>query len=525
MRILVGLLCCVSAFGQYTPPSGGGSGAVWGSITGTLSSQSDLNTALAAKAPLVSPSFTTPTLGVAVATSINKVAITAPASSATLTLADGSSLITSGGNSLTFTTSGATNVTLPTSGTLATVAGTLPITGGTLTGNLLFTDATYDIGASGATRPRDFFLSRNATIGGTVNKVTITPPATGSTLTIADGKTFTASNSLAFTGTDGTSFAFPGVSSTVATLAAANAFTAAQTVTLTSIGTAQTAGASLINSTAAAAGAQQYSPALTLTGRGWKTDATAESQQVDWNIQTQPIQDAANPLAFLAFRSQVNGGGYGLAGGFARYTAGTFSGFSQLHIGSTVPTAAGTSGLFLYGGSSGTGGLVFSGDLFTLYGAALGMRMQISGTDINFGSGGTAVVAGATGLISKYGTITTAGRGVVGIFGSVPLTGQTASIGATNIQCGGAVCAAGTYEVTVYTVVTTTGSGTLTTTIGYTDPAAARTITSAGISTAATNFEQNTYVIRTDGIANITYSTTLSATGTYSIYVTVKRTQ
>lgn len=43
----------------------------------------------------------------------------------------------------------------------------LPIGGGTLTGNLLFTDATYDIGASGATRPRDLFLSRNAVIGGT----------------------------------------------------------------------------------------------------------------------------------------------------------------------------------------------------------------------------------------------------------------------------------------------------------------------------------------------------------------------
>lgn len=38
----------------------------------------------------------------------------------------------------------------------------------TLGGNLLFTDATYDIGASGATRPRDFFLSRNATVGGTL---------------------------------------------------------------------------------------------------------------------------------------------------------------------------------------------------------------------------------------------------------------------------------------------------------------------------------------------------------------------
>ena len=39
---------------------------------------------------------------------------------------------------------------------------------GSMASNLLFVDATYDIGASGATRPRDFFLSRNATIGGTL---------------------------------------------------------------------------------------------------------------------------------------------------------------------------------------------------------------------------------------------------------------------------------------------------------------------------------------------------------------------
>ena len=41
----------------------------------------------------------------------------------------------------------------------------LPLAGGTLTGDLLFTDATYDIGKSGATRPRDGFLSRNLTVG------------------------------------------------------------------------------------------------------------------------------------------------------------------------------------------------------------------------------------------------------------------------------------------------------------------------------------------------------------------------
>lgn len=48
-----------------------------------------------------------------------------------------------------------------------------------------------------------------------INKILITAPATGATLTIADGKTFTASNSLTFTGTDGSSAAF-GTGGTVA---------------------------------------------------------------------------------------------------------------------------------------------------------------------------------------------------------------------------------------------------------------------------------------------------------------------
>lgn len=50
--------------------------------------------------------------------------------------------------------------------TSSTAASTyLPLAGGTLTGDLKFTDATYDIGKSGATRPRDAFFSRNVTVG------------------------------------------------------------------------------------------------------------------------------------------------------------------------------------------------------------------------------------------------------------------------------------------------------------------------------------------------------------------------
>jgi hypothetical protein len=55
------------------------------------------------------------------ASTINKVTVTAPATSSTLTIADGSSLITSGTNSLTLTTTATTNATFP-SGTKTLVA-------------------------------------------------------------------------------------------------------------------------------------------------------------------------------------------------------------------------------------------------------------------------------------------------------------------------------------------------------------------------------------------------------------------
>lgn len=45
-------------FSWKVSSGGGGGGGTWGSITGTLSSQTDLNAALAAKAPLASPTFT-----------------------------------------------------------------------------------------------------------------------------------------------------------------------------------------------------------------------------------------------------------------------------------------------------------------------------------------------------------------------------------------------------------------------------------------------------------------------------------
>ena len=59
-----------------------------------------------------SPSFTTPTLGNATATTVNKITFTQPLTGATLTLANGSTLATSGAYGITLTSTGTTNVTL-----------------------------------------------------------------------------------------------------------------------------------------------------------------------------------------------------------------------------------------------------------------------------------------------------------------------------------------------------------------------------------------------------------------------------
>lgn len=110
-------------------------------------------------------------------------------------------------NSLAFTTNGTTALTLS-SAQAATfagdvnVGGALTLTGGislngnttigdsasdtltinsTITSHLKFTDATYDIGASGATRPRHLYLSGNGVLGGTLGATGLVTATAGVT--------------------------------------------------------------------------------------------------------------------------------------------------------------------------------------------------------------------------------------------------------------------------------------------------------------------------------------------------------
>lgn len=128
-----------------------------------------------------------------------------PAGTGTVT-----SVAVSGGTT-GLTTSGGpitTNGTITLAGTLAVANGGTGVTASTGTVAVVLSTSptlvTPTIGVATAT---------------SINKMAITAPGTSSTLAVADGKTFTANNSLTLAGTDSTTMTFPATSSTVMTLA------------------------------------------------------------------------------------------------------------------------------------------------------------------------------------------------------------------------------------------------------------------------------------------------------------------
>jgi len=141
-----------------------------------------------------SPTLVTPTLGVASATSINKVAITAPATGATLTIADGKTLTAS--NTLTFTGTDTSSVNFGAGGTVAYVANKLNVFASTTsaelaqvisdetgTGSLVFSNSptlvTPTLGAATATSITGASGNLNITAAAGNNTVNLVPTGTG----------------------------------------------------------------------------------------------------------------------------------------------------------------------------------------------------------------------------------------------------------------------------------------------------------------------------------------------------------
>lgn len=215
------------------------------------------------------------------------------------------------------------------------------------------------------------------------------------------------------TGTvDAAAATFSNTVSLTSTTAANNLITQGAAI---NIGTTSTDGIVLQNTTAAAAGAQQYSPRLRLSGRGWKTNATAASQTVDWAIENQPVQGAANPTGNLAFINSING---------AAYTSPlliTSSGNTQSSVTSGVAysfAAQPTAGF----GIAGTTPAIYVGGTLRVYFNSAGIVQNGSGNTIAWSNGGLAGFASTTGLRL---TNANGGSGIGNLF----ITDSTGTIG------------------------------------------------------------------------------------------------
>lgn len=137
------------------------------------------------------------------AISASKVTLTQPATGSTLTILDGKTLTVD--KTMEFTAADDTGVyTFPT-GTKTLLANDLSNIG-TAVANLIFTDNTYDIGASGATRPRTVYVATSV-VSPVVNATTgvqINGGATSNTILKGNGTNYVASSyTLADPGTSG----------------------------------------------------------------------------------------------------------------------------------------------------------------------------------------------------------------------------------------------------------------------------------------------------------------------------------
>jgi hypothetical protein len=137
-----------------------------------------------------------------------------------------------------------------------------------------------------ATSPTLTTPALGAATATSINKVALTAPATGSTLTIADGKTLTANQSLTLAGTDATTMTFPTTSATIARTDAGQTFTGVQEMTrprfVTSID--DTNGNELIGVTATGSAVNEFTVANAATGNAPALLATGGDTNIDINI-------------------------------------------------------------------------------------------------------------------------------------------------------------------------------------------------------------------------------------------------
>ena len=230
-----------------------------------------------------------------------------------------------------------------------------------------------------------------------VNKVTITAPATGSTLTVADGKTLTASNTLTFTGTDASSVAFGTGGTAAYTANKLSAFAATSSAELLGVISDETGSGALVFATSPTL----VTPALGTPASGVMTNVTGLP------ISTGVSGLGTNVAAFLATPSSANlaaaltdetGSGAAVFGTSPSFTTGVVSASSTLAVFNTTATtvnAFGASTATAIGAATGT--------------TTINKDLTVSG-DVKLGNNTIKASDGTTAITTSGADVTVAGN-------------------------------------------------------------------------------------------------------------------
>jgi hypothetical protein len=331
---------------------------------------------------------------------------------------------------------------------------------------------------------------------GAYNKVTITAPASSATLTIADGKTLTASNSLTLAGTDSTTMTFPATSATIARTDAAQTFTGIQTFSSAPI---------LSSATASKAVFTDGSKALTSTGT-LATDqgGTGQSSYTAGDLVYYATGTAFTKLAIGASTTILTSSG----------SAPQWTAASGVTIGTATNLAGGAAGSVPYQTGSGA-------TSFLSIGTANFVLTSTGSAPTWTANTGTGSVVRATSP-----TLTTP---VLGAATATSINGLTVSTttGTLTLANGSTLATSGANSITLTstgaTNVTLPTSGTLATTAGTvgtisfgTTGLTPSTATSGAVTVAGTLSPANGGT----GVANNALNT-LTFTGNYSLGLTL----
>ena len=149
------------------------------------------------------------------------------------------------------------------------------------------------------------------------------------------------------------------------------------------LGTTPHDGLFLANIAPASAGAQQMSSRIRWLGKGWKTNATAASQSVEWTVDLLPVQGSSAPTGNLIFASRINNG--------TLDNRVWFTSSNGIGLG-LAPNAGAQAGDLTVSRSSNTGAINFGND-GTKYIYQDGTNFQFNGAGLNVGSGGTGLTS------------------------------------------------------------------------------------------------------------------------------------